>query len=175
MESLSAAVTEKFDDEVRNLERAVAEIAAKERTVSENAAMLTHNKQMLASNRARIDALSGDNGSIKVYDRVVSTMRRYAAEAGIVTDFDEKDPQSVLSFLDVQLEDLVDMGGDSMTEVAPKVLKRLKKMVSRCCTQKRDRVYHSYPSAIMKSGSSHRRRRQFDRNSLSLLLTKFGC
>ena len=144
MENLSSAVTEKFDDEVQELEKATNDVAAKERAVSEKSALLTHNKQTLSSTRARLDSLTGEDGSITRYQRVVSTMRRFASEAGIVTDFDEKDSQSVVAFLDAQLEDLVDMGGDSMTEVAPKVLKRLKKMV---------RLY--YYCALRAIDSSH--------------------
>ena len=130
VENLSAAVTEKFDEEVRSLENVAINVTSKERAVSEKSALLTHNRQTLLSSRARIDALTGDDGSVRKYQRVVSTMRRYAAEAEIATNFDENEPQTVLSFLDAQLEDLVDIGGDSMIDVAPKILKRLKKMVS---------------------------------------------
>ena len=129
MESLSAAVTEKYDDELLSLEKGASDVALKDRALSEKAALLAHSKQLLATNRAKLDALSGENGTMKVYDRVVSTMRRFAAESGIITDFDEKDPSTVLVFLDAQLEDLVDIGGDAMTDVVPKLLKRLKKMV----------------------------------------------
>jgi hypothetical protein len=129
MENLSISVSEKLEDRSRVLEEISTDIGSKERVVSEKSALLTHKRQALASHRTRVDVLNGDDGAIKKYDRVLLAMRKYASEIGIVSDFDEKDPQSVLSFLDAQLDDLLDAAGDANPELAVKVVKRMKKLV----------------------------------------------
>lgn len=128
MEKLSSEAVDQFDNEMRQLEKATKDVTTSERTVSEKSALLTHNKQSLSSTRARIDALTGDEGSVSTYQRVISAIRQYANGAGIVTEFDEKDPQTVVSFLTEQLEELDEMTDDAV-EVGRKLIKKLKMMV----------------------------------------------
>jgi hypothetical protein len=84
-----------------------------------------------------VDALTGEDGSVTTYKRVVAAIRQFASGNQIVTNFDEKNPQTLLAFLDEQLEELVVMGGDAMADLGPAVVKRLKQMVSH-------EVYHCF-------------------------------
>jgi DNA repair protein RAD50 len=130
LEKLSSEVNEKLDDGIDQLDKLVDEVSVKERAVSEKMALLNHNKQALASTQAKVDALTAEDGSVTTYKRVVAAIRQFASGNQIDANFDEKDPQTLLSFLDEQLEELVVMGGDAMADVGPAVVKRLKQLVS---------------------------------------------
>jgi len=128
IENLSQVVTEKFGEGMEQLDKSLSNVSVKDRAISEKTALLKHSKQALSANRARVNSLCGEDGSVTTYQRVVAAIRQFADGAGIVTNFDEQDPQTLIAFLDAQLEDLVDMGGDAMAEVGPAVIKRLKNL-----------------------------------------------
>jgi len=125
---LSNTAAERYQEEVERFEKISNDVTTKERSASEKSALLAHNKHSLSSTRARLDALTGEDGSVTTYQRVVAAIRQYAQGAGIVTEFDEKDPQSVVAFLDERLEEVDEIPDDSV-DVARKLIKRLKMMV----------------------------------------------
>jgi hypothetical protein len=100
--------------------------------VSEKSALLSHDQRALASKRARMSQLDGPNGSIEKVRRVVTSLRQYEGDIGVVTpaDINEAKPQELLSYLGNMLEESESQSTEGIQQdTVRKIITRLKKQV----------------------------------------------
>jgi DNA repair protein RAD50 len=131
-ESMVVSVTSKHESANLELIKATADMNGIQRLVSEKSALLSYNQNMLAPKKARMNLLSGENGSIDKVRRVVKAVREYQQSIGITTpNLDESQPQELLSYLESRLqEEEAESTEGIQPQVIKKVITRLKKQVS---------------------------------------------
>lgn len=131
IETFSTETKNKFETTKQELDKAKDDQAEKQRDVSEKSALLSHNKQTLASLRSRLDALGGENGSVGRFQRAVNAIRQYEQSAGMPSVLQGSDPQVVMAHLSSRLEEIEKAASGSIqADVLSKIMDDLYKMVS---------------------------------------------
>jgi hypothetical protein len=106
LDVFATVVRDKYETVQQDLDKTRDDQASKQRVVSEKSALLSHDKNKLAHNKNKLDALSGDDGAVSKFLRIVSAIRKYEQEAGIVSAMDGSDPQKVSAYLTARIEEL---------------------------------------------------------------------
>jgi DNA repair protein RAD50 len=132
MEKVVDDISTKFDLSNHELSRSTEEANRLQQVVSEKSALLRHDQRALTSKRARMSQLDGPNGSIEKVRRVVTSLRQYEGDIGVVTpaDINEAKPQELLSYLGNMLEESESQSTEGIQEdTVRKIFTRLKKQV----------------------------------------------
>lgn len=114
--------------------RSASEDAVKsQKIVSEKTALLANSQRSLASIRAKLQATAG---SVEEVRKLVDTLRTHEENLGESTlppSATVESPREILEYLSERLETVEESAMDaSVPEIAKKILKKLKKMVSSC-------------------------------------------
>jgi hypothetical protein len=137
----------------QDLDKAKDDQASKQRVVSEKSALLAHNKQSLMSSRNKLDALSGDDGAVSTFQRIVSMIHLFEQGAGIASAMEGSDPQNVSAYLTARIEELEASSKDDLQpEVIAKLTGQLMALVhksfvivsSRLCHDEHMMIYHFF-------------------------------
>ena len=131
VEAFSNAINDKNETVKQQLNTAKDDRASKERVVSEKSALLSHNKNNLASLRSKLDSLGGENGPVGKFQRAVAAIRQYEQKTGTTPILEGDDPQQVISHLSARLEEIEKASSATIQpEMLGNLLDQLYKMVS---------------------------------------------
>jgi len=128
IEGMAETAREKQDELNSNLNRAIEDQTNAQKFVSEKSAVLASNQKTLASLKSKLHSLAGSASDVK---QVVEQLSHHEAKLGLTLTANEDSPRDLLNYLDERLESLEeDALAFNASEIARKVLKKLKKMVS---------------------------------------------
>jgi chromosome segregation ATPase len=124
MGTVANAFREKFDVATSAWEKASGDADNKQQFVSEKSALLSHNREVLASLRQKLDALSKEDSNVTKFEREVASLKKFEVSAGVVANFDDKDPSKVVAYLTSRIE-AVEASASASEAVPPEMLARV--------------------------------------------------
>ena len=131
MQTLASKVQDKYETVDEKCRKAGEDVAKKQRAVSEKTAILEHNTSSLATLKTRIGRMTGDEGSVAKFQRIVGAIRQFETTMGKNCTVDGSDPQKVVSYVTSRIEEIdEDNAEEAQPEQVKTVLKRLAGLVS---------------------------------------------